>query len=61
MQAEEAHVVRLLDVASGTVSALAGLVNTAGNSDGVGSDARFSKSSGVTIDEAGTFVLVVRP
>lgn len=54
---------RLLDLASGLVTTLAGGVGgvTAGFVDGVGSAAGFWYPWGVAMDSAGTMAVVVRP
>jgi hypothetical protein len=54
------HLVRLYNVSSGAISVLAGTVGATGSSNGVGSNALFNAPSGVAVDAAGTFALVVR-
>jgi hypothetical protein len=44
------HSIRKIDVASGTVSTLAGTVGTPGFTDGIGTNARFRTPRGLTID-----------
>ena len=50
--------IRRIDVATRTVTTLAGLAGNPGNVDGVGSAARFSEPGGVAVDAAGTMVYV---
>lgn len=55
------HAIRLVDVASGLVTTLAGSPSqTSGHADGVGAAASFYNPRGVAMDAAGTFVVVVR-
>jgi DNA-binding beta-propeller fold protein YncE len=54
------HVIRQLEIVSGTVSILAGLASGSGSSavDGVGTAARFKTPAGLTIDTAANFLYV---
>lgn len=60
------HLVRLINLTSGTVTTIAGNVsgafgvNNYGHADGVGTLASLFHPHGVAIDAAGTFVVVVR-
>ena len=50
--------IRRIDAATGAVTTLAGLANTPGYADGVGSAARFNRPYGMATDAAGTMVYV---
>lgn len=54
------HLVRLITVSSGAVVTLAGTPGVSGSADGVGTAAAFNDPTGVAIDAAGSFVLIVR-
>ncbi|ULT24267.1 hypothetical protein KUH03_35430 [Sphingobacterium sp. E70] len=53
------HCIRKIDPA-GNVSTLAGSPSNAGMADGKGGEARFSLPYGLTIDEQGTYTLLIR-
>ena len=50
--------IRKIVSATGTVTTLAGLYNTAGTADGTGTDARFSSPQGCVVDPTGTNLYV---
>ena len=52
------HLIRLLVLSSGVVSTLAGQVGSPGSTNGT--DARFNNPTGIALDAAGTFAVVVR-
>jgi DNA-binding beta-propeller fold protein YncE len=52
------HTIRRIDVATGTVTTLAGLAGHAGSTDGTGSAARFYNPRGLAVDAAGTTLFV---
>jgi len=53
------HLIRHIIVSSGVVSTLAGLAETSGSSNGIGTNARFGVTTGIAIDAAGTFAVLV--
>ena len=55
------HTIRRLDVATRTVTTLAGTAGAYGYADGVGSAARFNGPYGITTDAAGTVLYVGEP
>lgn len=55
-----AKLIRYLDLASGTVTTLAGTPHTSGDRDGLGNTATFSSVTSLAMDAAGTFAVVVR-
>lgn len=61
-QADTANgAIRIVDVASGLVTTLAGSTSqTYGHADGAGTAATFYNPIGIAMDAAGTFALVVR-
>ncbi len=52
----ESHVIKALDLESGTVTVLAGLAGTAGDVDGAAADARFNYPVGLALDGDTLFV-----
>jgi DNA-binding beta-propeller fold protein YncE len=48
------HVIWAIDLSGGIVTAAFGAVGTSGNTDGVGTDARFDALSALALDGAGT-------
>ena len=52
------HLLRRIDIASGTVTTLAGLAGSSGSTDGVGTNARFNGPYHIAMD-AGTFAIAV--
>ena len=60
MQADSNNnLIRRIDLSSGTVTTLAGTAGTTGHADGFGTTATFNKPSGIAMDAAGSFALVV--
>ena len=53
------HLIRRIDIASGTVTTLAGLAGSSGSTDGVGTSARFNGPYHIAMDAAGTFAIAV--
>ena len=53
------HVVRRVTVSSGEVSTLAGKAGVSGYADGVGTIAELNGPTGIAVDSAGTFALIV--
>ena len=61
MQADyNGHTIRHIILSSGVVSNLAGQAGSLGSTDGVATNARFFHPSGIALDAAGTFAVVVR-
>ena len=54
------HLIRLLVLSSGVVSTLAGQARSFGSTNGIGTNARFNFPTGIALDAAGTFAVVVR-
>lgn len=54
------HLIRRISLSTSLVTTLAGTFSVTGTADGIGTAARFNVPLGVTIDAAGTFVVVVR-
>ena len=52
------HTIRTLDLATGTVTTLAGLAGESGAQDGIGAEARFTMPQAVAISRDKTYVLV---
>lgn len=55
----QAHLIRRVLVSSGAVTTLAGQRGVFGSADGPGVSATFSIPSGIAMDAAGTFALIV--
>ncbi len=53
------HLIRRIDIASGTVTTLAGAALSTGSTNGMGTAARFFYPLGVAIDAAGAIAIVV--
>ena len=51
---------RLLVLSSGVVSTLAGQAGSLGSTNGIGTNAKFNYPTGIALDAAGTFAVVVR-
>jgi len=61
MQSDYAnHLIRLLVLSSGVVSTLAGQAGSLGSTNGIGTNAKFNYPTGIALDAAGTFAVVVR-
>ena len=61
MQADTVnHLIRRISLPSGVVSTLAGQALSIGSTNGVATNARFSRPYGIALDAAGTFAVVVR-
>ncbi len=60
MQADQRnHLIRRIDLSTGTVTTLAGVAFSAGSTNGVGTAARFNVPVSVALDAAGTVLIVV--
>ena len=60
LQADEGnHVIRRISMASATVTTLAGTAGSTGSTNGVGPAARFNLPSGIAMDDAVTFLIIV--
>ena len=61
MQADTVnHLIRRISLPSGVVSTLAGQAGSSGSTNGVATNARFNYPSGIALDAASTFAVVVR-
>ena len=60
MQADTSnHLICLLVLSSGVVSALAGQAGSSGSTNGIGTNTMFRNPYGIALDAAGTFAVVV--
>ena len=60
LQDQHNHMLRRIRLSTAVVTTVAGTAGVSGSTDGIGTAASFNFPSGITMDAAGTMVLVVR-
>lgn len=60
LQDQHNHMLRRIRLGTAVVTTVAGKAGVSGSADGTGTAASFNFPSGITMDAAGTMVLVVR-